>query len=94
MEQNHGTIVGITSVAQVKGMPLNGTYCATKAALHIFLQGLRLDLVKTPIKIIEVAPGFIDTEMTNGNIDALFLVDTNLNDANLDGTLITSLAKP
>lgn len=62
-----GTLVGITSVASARGMPKTGGYCLTKAALHSYLEALRMDVRKTGVNVCEVAPGYIDTAMTKPN---------------------------
>jgi uncharacterized oxidoreductase len=41
-------------------------YCATKAGLHSFTQSLRHQLRNTPIKVFEVAPPIVDTELDRG----------------------------
>ena len=41
-------------------------YCATKAALHNFSKGLRYQLEGTPVKVFEIIPSLVDTEMAKG----------------------------
>jgi NAD(P)-dependent dehydrogenase (short-subunit alcohol dehydrogenase family) len=47
-------------------MPGMGAYSASKAGLHRYLQALRAEMRGTPIRVTELAPGYIDTEMNRG----------------------------
>jgi len=62
-----GTLVGISSVAGVRGLPGSSAYSASKAAATVFLESLRIDLYGTGVKVVTIAPGFIDTPMTQHN---------------------------
>lgn len=72
--QGHGQVVGISSLAGVRGMRNNGVYCATKAALSRYLQALRLDTRRDSIVVTELAPGYIDTELNRNMASRPFLV--------------------
>lgn len=63
-----GKIVGISSVAAVRSSPYSPEYHATKAFMSSYLEGLRFrsKKYKDGIEIIEIRPGFVDTEMTKG----------------------------
>lgn len=61
-----GTIIGIGSVAGLRGRQSNYVYGAAKGALGIYLSGLRNRLNKRQVQVITVLPGFIDTKMTAG----------------------------
>lgn len=61
-----GAIVNICSILGQVNLPLNGTYCASKAAGHSLLQGLRAELIVRNIHVIGVYPGPVDTRMTSG----------------------------
>lgn len=67
IKENSGIIVGISSLADVRGFPSSGFYCASKSALTIFLESLRIELKKHNISVITVRPGFIKTPMTDKN---------------------------
>ena len=67
LARSSGTIVGVSSIAGTRGYPGSGPYCASKAAFTTFLESLRLDLRKTGVKVITVAPGFIKTPLTDRN---------------------------
>jgi short-subunit dehydrogenase len=62
--RNRGTVAGISSLAAFRGLPGNAAYSASKAALHIFLESMRVDLVGTAVRAVCVYPGFVRTEMS------------------------------
>ena len=68
-----GGIIGISSVAGDRGRQSNYFYGAAKGGLSLFLQGLRNRLAATPVHVMTVKPGFVDTPMTEG-VEGLFLV--------------------
>jgi short-subunit dehydrogenase len=61
-----GTLVGISSVAGLRGRASNYVYGAAKAGFTAFLSGLRNRLVKKGVHVVTVLPGFVDTKMTEG----------------------------
>lgn len=62
-----GTLVGIASVAGVRGLPGSGAYSASKAAVAVYLESLRLEMRAHNIRVVTISPGFIDTAMTRDN---------------------------
>ena len=60
-------LVGIGSVAGVRGMRGAGAYCASKAAVRTYCESLRLELHGSNIRVVTIAPGYIDTPMTRNN---------------------------
>mgnify|MGYP000615970292 FL=1 len=62
-----GTLVGIASVAGVRGLPGSGAYSASKAAVAVYLESLRLEMRPHGVSVVTIAPGFIDTDMTRIN---------------------------
>jgi len=68
-----GGIIAISSVAGERGRQSNYLYGAAKGGLSLFLQGLRNRLAATPVHVMTVKPGFVDTPMTEG-MEGLFLV--------------------
>lgn len=62
-----GTLVGIGSVAGIRGLPGSSAYSASKAAAMVFLESLRVDLRGTGVRVVTIAPGFVDTPMTRHN---------------------------
>ena len=75
--QNHGHLVTISSVSAVRGFPKAMTvYAATKVALTNLSEGIRADLLGTPIKVTTIHPGFIHSEMNEKVENSPFMVDT------------------
>lgn len=60
-------LVGIGSVAGVRGLPGAGAYSSSKAAVRTYCESLRLELRASGIKVVTLAPGYIDTPMTKKN---------------------------
>ena len=67
MKNKSGIIAPISSLADNRGYSGSGFYCASKAALSIFAEGLSIDLAKFGIKVITIKPGFVKTPMTDQN---------------------------
>ena len=63
----HGALVGIGSVAGIRGLPGASAYSASKAALMVYLEGLRVELAGTGIHVTTACPGYIKTAMTAVN---------------------------
>ncbi len=61
LAQQRGHLVGVTSLAGVRGLPTSAAYSASKAALSTFLESLRIDLRPTGIRVTDVQPGFVAT---------------------------------
>jgi short-subunit dehydrogenase len=63
-----GHLVGISSVAAVRGIGGAPAYAASKAFVSNYLQGVRYHLkkLKLPIVVTDVQPGFVDTRMAGG----------------------------
>ena len=62
-----GTLVGIASVAGVRGMPGHAAYCASKAAAISYCESLRGELKSEGFKVVTLAPGYIQTPLTQKN---------------------------
>jgi len=62
-----GTLVGIASVAAIRGLPGHGAYCASKAAVVSYCESLRGELRSSGVKVVTVAPGYVDTPLTQKN---------------------------
>lgn len=62
-----GTLVGMASVAGVRGLPGHGAYCASKAAAAVYCESLRGDLRAHGVRVVTLAPGYVATPMTAGN---------------------------
>ncbi|MBP7445699.1 MAG: SDR family oxidoreductase [Zoogloea sp.] len=65
--RGQGRLVGIASVAGIRGLPGAGAYSASKAAVIAYLESLRVELHGTGVKVVTIAPGYIETPMTSVN---------------------------
>lgn len=66
-QRRRGTLVGIASVAGVRGLPGHAGYCASKAAAIAYCESLRGDLRGSGVGVVTLSPGFIRTPMTADN---------------------------
>jgi short-subunit dehydrogenase len=73
--QGGGQIVGISSVAGVRGLPGSGSYSASKAGLAVYLDSVRAETHREPIKVTTIAPGYIDTPINQDVKSRPFLID-------------------
>ena len=60
-------LVGVASVAGIRGLPGAEAYSASKAAAIAYLESLRLEMRPCGIKVVTIAPGYIETPMTAVN---------------------------
>lgn len=60
-------LVVIASVAGIRGLPGSGAYSASKAAVIAYAESLRVELRGSSVRVVTIAPGFIDTPMTKHN---------------------------
>ena len=75
--QNSGHLVTISSISAVRGFRRALTvYAATKAALTNLTEGIRIDVMKTPISVSCIHPGFIRSEINEKVEKVPFIVDT------------------
>ncbi|WP_345246060.1 SDR family oxidoreductase [Pigmentiphaga soli] len=73
-----GSLVGIASVAGIRGLPGAGAYSASKAAVIAYCESLRNELSPSGIRVTTVAPGYIRTPMTARNPYRMpFLMDAD-----------------
>ena len=76
-DQNGGHLVMISSMSAMRGMPKTiTTYAATKAGVAHLAEGVRADLMGTPIKVSVIYPGYIRSEMNERVKNAPFMVST------------------
>jgi short-subunit dehydrogenase len=66
-ERGSGRLVGIASVAGIRGLPGHGAYCASKAAVISYCESLRGELRGSGVKVVTIAPGYVDTPLTRQN---------------------------
>jgi len=62
-----GTLVGIASVAGIRGLPGHAAYCASKSAAISYCESLRGELKPLGLKVVTIAPGYIQTPLTSKN---------------------------
>ena len=65
--RGRGTLVGIGSVAGIRGLPGSEAYCASKAAVASYCESLRVELKQSGVKVVTIAPGFVRTPLTAKN---------------------------
>ncbi len=61
----NGHVVNVGSVAGIHAYPNGAVYCATKSAVHFISDGLRMDVVDTPIRVTNIQPGMTQTNFSN-----------------------------
>ncbi len=66
-ERGSGALVGIGSVAGIRGLPGHGAYSASKAAVISYCESLRGELRADGVKVVTICPGYIDTPLTRQN---------------------------
>jgi NAD(P)-dependent dehydrogenase (short-subunit alcohol dehydrogenase family) len=66
-ERRAGRLVGIASVAAIRGLPGHGAYCASKAAVVSYCESLRGECRPFGVKVVTITPGYIDTPLTREN---------------------------
>jgi short-subunit dehydrogenase len=74
VERKRGHLVGVSSIAGLRGIPKLAAYCGSKAYLSTFLEGLRVDLRRTGVAVTDVRPGYVRTAMTADNASMAFVI--------------------
>ncbi len=71
VQRKSGRLVGIASVAGIRGLPGHGAYCASKAAVISYCESLRGEMRaetgKEGVKVVTIAPGYVATPLTAQN---------------------------
>ena len=70
-----GHVVGVGSVAGVRGLPGSSSYSASKAGLAVYLDAVRAETYREPITVTTIAPGYIDTPINQDMKSRPFLID-------------------
>jgi NAD(P)-dependent dehydrogenase (short-subunit alcohol dehydrogenase family) len=70
-----GQVVGIGSVAGVRGLPGSSSYSASKAGVRAYLESVRAETFDEPIAVTTIAPGYIDTPINQDVKSRPFLID-------------------
>jgi short-subunit dehydrogenase len=67
LQRGRGHLAAVSSLAAYMGLPGESAYCASKAAVNVYMEGLRIQLRSRGIFVTTVCPGFIATPMTAVN---------------------------
>jgi short-subunit dehydrogenase len=67
LQRGRGHLAAVSSLASYKGLPGESGYTASKAALNVFLEGLRIQLRSKGVAVTTICPGFVKTPMTEVN---------------------------
>ena len=65
VERLKGHVINIGSVAGDAAYAGGAVYCATKAAVKVLTDGLRIDLAHTPVRVTNLKPGLVETNFSN-----------------------------
>ena len=66
-ERRGGRLVGIASVAGIRGLPGHAAYSLSKAGVIRFCESLRVECRPFGVRVVTIAPGYLDTPLTRGN---------------------------
>lgn len=67
LQRRRGHVAAISSLAAYKGLPGESAYTSSKAAVNVFMDGLRVQLRSKGIAVTTICPGFVQTPMTETN---------------------------
>jgi len=65
LRRGRGHLAAVSSLAAYKGLPGESAYCASKAAVNTYMEGLRIQLRARGIAVTTICPGFVKTPMTD-----------------------------
>jgi len=65
--RGRGILVGVASVAGIRGLPGHGGYCSSKAAVISYCESLRGELRGTGVRVVTLVPGYVATPLTSRN---------------------------
>ena len=65
--RGRGILVGVGSVAGIRGLPGHGGYCSSKAAVISYCESLRGELRGTGVRVVTITPGYVATPLTSRN---------------------------
>ncbi|MBS3756982.1 MAG: SDR family oxidoreductase [Desulfobacterales bacterium] len=74
LDKGGGHVVGVSSVAALRGMPKSSSYCASKAGIAVYLEALRAEALRKNIHVTVLYPGYIDTPLNNMLPNRPFLI--------------------
>lgn len=70
IQQTKGSIVGISSIAGYRGLPVRTGYSASKFAMNGFLEALRTELLHSGVHVLTACPGFTASNIRFSSLDA------------------------
>ncbi|MBB5205237.1 hypothetical protein HNQ51_002556 [Inhella inkyongensis] len=62
-----GRLVGVASVAAIRGLAGHGAYCASKAGVVAYCEALRIECKPRGVQVVTLVPGYVDTPLTRVN---------------------------
>jgi short-subunit dehydrogenase len=65
--RGRGTLVGVASVAAIRGLRGHGAYCASKAGVVAYCESLRVECRGSGVRVVTLVPGYVATPLTAGN---------------------------
>ncbi len=77
LARGRGHLLAISSLAAFKGLPGESAYCASKAAVNAYMEGLRIALRTRGVVVTTVCPGFVQTPMTTMNTAMPFMMSAD-----------------
>ena len=88
----HGALVGVASIAGLRGIPGSGAYSASKAAAIGYLESLRVELRGSGVAVVTICPGYVATPMTAGNPYRMpFMLDADVAERNIERSIAARL---
>jgi short-subunit dehydrogenase len=66
-ERRRGTLVGVASVAAIRGLPGHGAYSASKAGVVAYCESLRVECRGSGVSVVTLLPGYVATPLTARN---------------------------
>ena len=67
LQRKRGHLAAVSSLGAYKGLPGESAYCASKAAVNTYMEGLRIQLRDKGVAVTTICPGFVKTAMTEVN---------------------------
>lgn len=67
--KSKGSVVGVSSIAGVKGLPARTGYSASKFAMHGFMESLRIENLKTGLHVLMACPGYTASNIRNAALN-------------------------
>ena len=83
VERRTGTIVNISSIAGRKTLPDHAVYCGTKFAVHAFTEQIREEVAQYDVRLVNIAPGVVETELLSHSTDKKIVDDYKVWKANM-----------